>query len=336
MKRKRIVRAAKLMLTALFIYLLWRMADVEGLAERMTQVDYGYLLLFGLVGLAMLLVSNAKWHVLMSIHGARPGFWATLRIYFIGYYFSALLPSNFGGDAARIFLASRETGSSTSAATSVFMERVTGLVVLLGLVAVMPLLAPAMLWHPVFVVPAMICGGVLFVTLVAAMFRRQLGAIIRAVSNRLLAWPRTRRLAPVIDWMARFFMDSGQALSALAGNRRIALQVWALTAVFYGLVWINVLVAYRTFSFDPPLGFMLVTPFAQFVASLPVAAAGNLGFSEGVFAYYFSLVGITVEATVAMAILLRLKMWTLGLIGMVLFLMDRNHAAMPTASAAND
>ncbi len=318
--KKPLVRTIKLLLTLAFIYLLWRMADKESLLERFTQIDLRYLALFGLVGIAMLLVSNAKWFVLMGVHGERPGFWATLRIYFIGYYFSALLPSNFGGDAARIVLASKHTGSTTAAATSVFMERVTGLVMLMALVAIMPLLAPALLWHPAFLIPAVLCAGALVLLLAMAIVRQRVSRGARVLSRWLVTHPRTRRLAPVVDWLTRFFADAGKALRALSGNRRIALQVWLLTAAFYGLVWLNVLVAYRTFSFDPPLAFVFMTPIAQFMTSLPVSAGGNLGYSEGVFAYYFSLVGIAVEATVAMAVLLRLKIWFLGLIGLGFFL----------------
>lgn len=320
MLKKRAIFLIKLLLTATFLYLLWRMTDQHGLAERMANLDMRYLGLFVLVGIAMLLVSNAKWHVLMAIHGPRPGFWATLRIYFIGYYFSALLPSNFGGDAARAYLAGGVTGSSTSAATSVFMERVTGLVVLFALVAVMPLIGPPMLRQPAFVVPALACGAALVVMLAAGVFRRPLVSLVQATSTRLLNWKRTRRLAPLLEWLGRFFLDAGQALSALGSNRTTAFYVWLLTAVFYLLVWFNILVAYRTFGFDPPMEFVFVTPYVQFAASLPVAVGGNLGYSEGVFAYYYSLIGIAVEATLAIAILTRLKTWTFALIGMGFFL----------------
>lgn len=317
--KKRIILSIKLALTAVFIFLLWRVVDGQGLALQMAQLHPGYLALYALTGVAMLLASNAKWHVLMSIHGPHPSFWQALRIYFIGYYFSALLPSNFGGDAARAVLASRTTGSTTAAATSVFMERVTGLVVLFALVAVMPLIGPAELRHPAFVVPAIICAGALATLVAAAVFRRPLTALIRRVSDGLIAWPRARRLVPVVDWFARFFLDAGAALAALGGNRRVALQVWSLTAAFYLLVWVHIFVAYRTFGVQPPMEIIHVMPFVQFAVSLPVAIGGNLGYSEGVFGYYFSLIGIALEATLAVAILTRLKTWTLGLIGMAFF-----------------
>ena len=318
--RKRVILLIKLALTGVFIYLLWRVVDGPGLALRLAELQLSFLALYVMVGVAMLLVSNAKWHVLMTIHGSHPGFWQALRIYFIGYYFSALLPSNFGGDAARAVLASRITGSTTGAATSVFMERITGLVVLFALVAVMPLIGPAALRHPAFVIPAIICAGALGTLAAAAVFRRPLTALVQHISGRLTAGSRTRRLAPVLDWLARFFLDAGAALTALGGNRRVAIQVWTLTAAFYVLVWINILVAYRTFGVQPSIEFIHVTPFVQFAASLPVAVGGNLGYSESVFGYYFSLIGIAIEATLAIAILTRLKTWTLGLIGMAFFL----------------
>ncbi|WP_290650750.1 lysylphosphatidylglycerol synthase transmembrane domain-containing protein [Aquisalimonas sp.] len=335
-KKKQAIRALKLILTAVFLYLLWKVPDHQGLAQRFSQIDGFYLTLFVLVGIGMLLVSNAKWHALMKIHGAAPGFWTTLRIYFIGYYFTALLPSNFGGDGARIYLAARRTGSSTGAATSVFMERITGLVVLVVLVAALPLVRPDLGQHLAFAVPALICAGALAAILAGALFRHTVTAVVQSVTARLMRMPRARRLAPVVDWLARFLSDTGEALRALWERRRVAWQVWSLTAVFYLLTWINILVAFGTFGFMPPADFIPVTPVVLFMSSLPVAAAGNLGYTEGVYAYYFSLVGISLEATVAVAILIRLKVWLLGGIGMILFMTGRERAAMSRSPASDD
>jgi len=66
-------------------------------------------------------------------------------------------------------------------------------------------------------------------------------------------------------------------------------------------------------------------PTIMFTAHLPVGLLGNLGFFESVFVFYFLLIGVNGAQTLAMGLLLRLKMLTIGAIGFVVYLMYRHH-----------
>jgi uncharacterized membrane protein YbhN (UPF0104 family) len=52
------------------------------------------------------------------------------------------------------------------------------------------------------------------------------------------------------------------------------------------------------------------------VAMIPITL-GNLGIAEGSYVYFFGLLGMSSELTLAMGLLLRLKIIMLGAIGML-------------------
>lgn len=87
-------------------------------------------------------VSGLRWQVL-----AEPlGFQGSLRrftgIYFIGMFFNLILPTSVGGDVIRAWYLDGKSGRRAAALLSVFMDRLSGLVVLLCLALVGELLSP--------------------------------------------------------------------------------------------------------------------------------------------------------------------------------------------------
>lgn len=59
------------------------------------------------------------------------GLWEAYRIYLIGMFWNLWMPTAIGGDAMRAYLASRRCGDLPLAASTVFMERLTGFVALI-------------------------------------------------------------------------------------------------------------------------------------------------------------------------------------------------------------
>lgn len=95
----------------------------------------------GLYGLAQV-ASGLRWKIL-----ARPlGFEGSLArytgIYFIGMFFNLLLPTSVGGDVVRAWYLDGQSGRRGSALLSVLVDRLSGLVVLVGLAFLAALLTP--------------------------------------------------------------------------------------------------------------------------------------------------------------------------------------------------
>ena len=77
----------------------------------------------------------------MAAHPQSPGhpgaFFYLVSLFYIGFFFSNFLPTNFGGDVVKIFKLSQTTGQPVEAASSVFMDRASSTFALL-LIAIVP------------------------------------------------------------------------------------------------------------------------------------------------------------------------------------------------------
>jgi len=94
-----------------------------------------------------------------------------------------------------------------------------------------------------------------------------------------------------------------------------------LTTLFYLLTFINVYVSFLAFGVTPDFWeISSLIPVILFVAQVPVTLLGNIGFFESVFVFYFLLIGIPGVETLAMGLLLRLKMITTGGIGYFIYI----------------
>src|SRR4029077_3153164 len=89
------------------------------------------------------LVSAWRWQILAWPLGFRRPLWQYAGFYFIGMFFNLLLPTSVGGDVVRAWYLDGKSGRRLSAFLSVFMDRLSGLVVLVALAGLASLVSPA-------------------------------------------------------------------------------------------------------------------------------------------------------------------------------------------------
>lgn len=323
-----------------FIFLL---SFVQGneIIHTVSQVNYFYLLLSFLLIPIMLSTSCLKWKVLLDVYGKPVSFRALLKIYLVGYFFSNLLPSQIGGDVIRSFYSGKEIGNQTYSAVAVFLERFTGVLCLLLLVIFAPLLRPSLYTSPYIVIPAVAAG--LLLTILIWIWRVQqpfrLPSLI--VEKTFYYWHKVnirfnfsfgmklekssqRFYNSLLAKLQKFHDELQRALSTVQQDRKLFFKVSALTILFYLLTWLNVYISFLAFNAQPTfLGICALVPTILFMAQLPVTLLGNLGFFESVFVFYFLLIGVNGAETLAMGMLLRLKMLTLGGVGFLVYLFYR-------------
>ena len=313
----------KLAVSVLFLGMIAWSLRGESLAPALRRLDPAWAL--GSVGLsvAMVMTSCLKWMVLLRVQGLREPYGPLLKLYFIGYYFSCLLPSNVGGDLVRSYQTGKRTGSQSKAAVSIFLERITGYVCLLTLTLLAPLLLPALYRDPVLLATATL-AAVLLGGLVALMFLRDPGGLARRLAGAMLPRALQPGAQKVIRAAESFRARLLDALKALRGHAPSTAAVIVLTLLFYAMTWVNVWAGYKAFGHDLPFTHAIaVTPVCLMIASLPVAPFGGLGLTEGGYLYFFTLAAVPRPETFAMALLLRLKVLLLGIAGMLCYTFAR-------------
>jgi glycosyltransferase 2 family protein len=147
----------KVAISLLLITLLLRGADVPGLIARFRGINSGYLFLAVLLMFLLALTHATRWWIIIRANGGRMAFATSLKLVFVGYFFSQALPSSIGGDAIRIWQAHRSGLSLGAALSTVVLDRLVALAALLIMTAAaLPwladlVIAPALRWAVVFV-----------------------------------------------------------------------------------------------------------------------------------------------------------------------------------------
>ena len=306
--------------TGLFLFVLVRHVPLTDLSEQFDRLDPFYLVLSIILVPVMVCASCAKWVVIARSQSASVGFMRHLRHYVIGYYYSNLLPSNVGGDIVRALLLGRDIGSHSRAAVTVVVERVTGVICLLFLGAVSWVLRTDMAASPYVWVPALGAAGLLVFTLILWFARRWAQRTMAALFDAIKRLPYLGRqpwFNRLLDAVTSFTDKILTASEQMSGQPLLVLQVAGLTVLFYSLAVLNVWLAYRTFGGAVPWqDVATLLPVVLLISMMPVSL-GSLGLAESAYVFYFALLGVAPELSLAMGLLLRLKMIAVGLVGLV-------------------
>ena len=341
MKRK-LTYIVKAVFSVAFFAVIFSFAEGTDLLVMLDKIDWLYFVLSFLLVPVMLSTSCMKWKIILDESGKRVPFFSLIRIYLVGYFFSNLLPSTVGGDVVRSFYAGKLINNQPYSAVSVFVERFSGILFLLILVIIAPFLQPQLYLSPYFYIPTC-CAIVLFGVIIWVwIVNKPLELPHRVMTSFLYTLEKLadrsgiktfgsavkfifRLYSGLINRLERFHYELTNAVRAIRDDKILFLKIIVLTVFFYFLTWVNVYVTFRAFEVNP--GFLVVcalVPTIMFVGHLPVTLLGNLGFFESVFVFYFLQVGVFPAESLAMGLLLRLKMLSLGLIGYLVYIMYKN------------
>lgn len=235
--------------------------------DRLGRIWRPMLLLYLAGGAAVLvaaqLVSAARWKVLLLEDDVM---WRYLvRLYLIGNFFSAFLPTSVGGDAVRAGALAQDGVSLKRSVASVLFDRILGVAGMVPLFAVGALLVAA---DPTMVLgrlsweasPGQVVGGGATALLLAA------GAAV---------YFRERLLARITQ-----FGDELRDLAGSKGKLALVLGLGVLVQAMYILAW-GILAPATGLEIGWAM-LLFAVPVVSVAAMLPVSIAG-LGVREGVW-----------------------------------------------------
>ena len=322
--KQRLILGAKLVFAAAVIYWLLRSGTLEfgklaALRERwawfaLANVPYG---------LAQL-VATIRWRLLLRVGSIDYSFRAVLELTFIGLFFNQMIFGSTGGDVVRGYaVAVERPGLRSAAVMSVMVDRVLGFAVLL----VMTLAAAA------FRVGLLVehADLAVLVALVAV-------ALIAAAAATWACFSPWVRGHPIVA--ARFAKLPGRPLferlaEALEIYGRRPRDLWLASAqsllLHVGIITMNLclVVALVEGPFDW-VAVLLLVPLAHVAMTIPINPPGAIGTAEAIYAYLFSLIGISQGGLICILQRLILYIWALPG-GLIWVLRRRQLPAEPTA-----
>jgi glycosyltransferase 2 family protein len=341
----------KVAVSLAFFLVLLSFVRANELLAVFTKVNWMWLTLSFGVTLLMLAIGCAKWKTVLDLKERSLTYGELMKIYAIGVFFSNILPSTFGGDVVRSYYAGKLIDNQSYAAVSVFVERFSGAVFLLFLVAFAPFLQPELLASPYLYLPAM--GGLCMGTVILWMFFSELPLTlantlsrvcleyVKALSHHRAFTFLSKPLhfcehlyARLLGRLSRLKAEMRVAATAIRSDVPFIVKMVLLTFLFYLLSWLNVYSAFKAFDVEVSLlAICALVPAIMIVAQIPVTLLGNLGYFESVFVFYFLLVGVGGAETLAMGLLLRVKLLCVGAVGFLVYMLyKRKYHLVPERS----
>ena len=325
MNRKRFLDLAKVIVSSILIILLLREIGWQETLEKLLHVHPGYLLAALVVALLGVVVRAYRWQVLLAALDVEVPLGQLTALYFIGFLFTNVLPTGFGGDPIRMYELSRYTHRTAESAGTVLADRFFGLIVLQAMAVV------ALAFGYQLVEPWMIAFTVL-------LFVGSLVAVWLLLNRRL--WQSLgERLKP----LASLGQKQGSVLSKIVGrvgNLSIAeglkrfyesLHGYNVPAVGKTLgvsLVFNILLITMNYLLGLSLGdrvsiwyYFLFVPITSIVTILPVSFAG-LGVREGAYVFLFTQANMPQETALSLSLLVyAISIFTPGLIGGIIYVL---------------
>ena len=304
----------KIIISLVFLTLVLVRVDFSQIWKNLQYLSF-YFVIFALLYYALCqCLSCLRWQIILQSTGYSVSMGTLLSSYFGGMFLNTFLPGTIGGDVYRIYRINRKIGESESAFVSVFLERIMGISALLAMALISFPLSFSLVGRWDIILLLFICTIIL------------LGCVMLVASPKLLLW-----LEP---WSEKFHLEFYlENIAARVAKVQILLRQFAqhhialvLTLGLSLLFQLLVVFYYYLISqqLKIPISYWQLLVFNAIitvVTFLPISL-GGLGVKEGLLAYLFSRVALTIEQAVLLSLTVTALTWLLNLVGGLSLLLD--------------
>jgi len=311
---KRLVMiAAKLAVTGVLIWYFLSKVDLAKSAEHIATFDVGWGLLTILLLALVFLISSVRWQIYARALKIPLGAGVAFRIYLISQFLGQVLPAGIGNDAVRVWLLARRGTAVGPSASSVVLERLTGLIGNIVLIAaLLPLtftyIEDTSIRLVLILIVAICAAGI--VAIFGVSFLPRLISKWRSVAM-------ISRLADVASEARRVsFMLKPAATAFLLSLSMIFISVLATYFIALGLD--------LELSVEACLALM---PIVLLLSILPISLSG-WGVREGAAITALGFAGVASSEALALSILFGLSLLAVSLFGAIFWLFQGRGAAL--------
>jgi uncharacterized protein (TIRG00374 family) len=323
MNRKRLLDLAKVIVSLILIMLLLREIGLQETLEKLLQVHLGYLLAALVVALLGVVVRAYRWQVLLSALGVEVPLGQLTALYFVGFLFTNMLPTGFGGDPIRMYELSRYTHRTAESAGTVLADRFFGLIVLQAMAVVALAFSYQLVepWMIAFTVLLFVGSLVTVWLLLNRQLWQSLGERLKPLASLgrkpgSALSPALSKAEGIVEGLKRFYESlHGYSIPAIGKTLGVSL-------VFnISLITMNYLLGLSLGDRVSMWYYFLFVPITSIVTILPVSFAG-LGVREGAYVFLFTQAGMPRETALSLSLLVYVvSIFTPGLIGGVIYVL---------------
>lgn len=309
MTRRHMWLAIQTVVTVVLLVTLFRRFDWAAFGSQLRRMSPAFYVGSLVAVVAGQLLYALRWRVVLQGMGLTVSYLDVVRQYLIGIFFSNIMPTAIGGDAAKVYYLGRQAGY-VEVGASVFVDRFLGFLWL-------SIAGATLAWMVGGDTPLFILNRNLL-TMFALAFTSILTIAWVAPLGRLLAdgrWPRC-----ATAWMPRVQEVAG--IVRTGACRPFSLAVSAAVTLGYALLLSLVYIRCFDESGVNPVGLPavmnIVIGMAIFI-NVPISVNG-IGLREQLHSLLFATLGVPKEVSVSLALLLFSHFLLLSLAGYVVWL----------------
>lgn len=311
MNRRNLVFAVQAIVTMALLVMLFRRFDWVRFGEVLRQMSLWFYA-GSLLALAFgQLLYAFRWRMVLSGMGIDVPYGEVLRQYFIGIFFSNLMPTAVGGDAAKVYYLGQRSGYVPIGA-SVFVDRFLGFLWLAAIGAVLAWAVAAS--SPVLVLNRQLLSlfAVAFLSAVLVAWLVPVERVLpRLVPARWGAWT-----TGVGEFVTLVRHGACRPLTVITSGAVVAGYAWLITVVYQQHFTASGLAAVAM------LPVMLVIVSMSIFVNVPISVNG-IGLREQLHVLLFTAFGVPKEVAVTISLLLFSHTLLLSLVGGGLWLKAR-------------
>lgn len=255
-------------------------------------------------------IISYTWYIVVKAQKNEVSLRKIIRIHFIGNYFGMFMPTSIGMDLIRAYSLSKHLAKGVDAASSMFVIRVIGFLVLF----LMALVVCMFRWHLLedrSIVWVIVLATVAFISGVVVMFIPPM----RLLLYRLLPVLRVRRVKEKLE---SFYLST----MAISSAKALLTKIVIISFIMQGIGIINFYLVGKSLHIPLPLAYyFLYLPIIQVIVMIPISIAG-IGVRESTFVYFFSQIGVTQAEALSLSLLVFSQAVGIALIGGMLFLLS--------------
>ena len=309
--RRLMIQLIKIGISALLIWFLLKRIGAETLWQNLRQVQpFWFLMALSLFTISHFL-GSFQWWRMMKAQKLKISYSKTLSFYFTGLFFNNLLIGGIGGDVYRMMDVRRVASNTTAAVSTVFMDRMAGLLVISGM---------AVLTSPYLILRSEIGGSLslVYLTIVCAWVLILCFLFIRRFA-RLFSWLIRKILPQTLHIRVRDVYNSIYWL----GHHRLFAEVLIISFwVQSARILMHYLLALALGSTVSVIYFFLFVPIIAIIASLPISL-GGIGMREQTGVLLFAMAGMAGSDAFTMEFLAFIVAVLSGLPGGILFILRK-------------
>lgn len=297
------------------IYFLFNRIGFEEIKQSLTDTEWTWFVGAALLFTLSYLLGSLQWWRLLRAENVILPYTKTLGFYFVGLFFNNFLVSQLGGDLFRMLDIRKSTENSAAAVSTVFLDRVFGLLIMSG----MAIVATPFYFarqniderYSLFLIVLAFC----WVLLLLFLFSKRVA--------RPIAWLCEKTIPARLCFKAR---EIYQNIHSFGRNRPVLIQVLLISVFVQSARILTHYLLCRSLGVNlSPVYFFLFIPVIAIVASLPVSI-GGLGIREQSAVILFGSVGMAAQDATVMEFLAYLIAICTSLPGGLLFVARRSSA----------